>query len=92
MSSSDEQKQQPSSSSSSSQPAPTFLNFSFYKIDPKWRWLNEIGKDEAAKEFASLIEVANTKMKVRTYSTLGLRADADFMTWSISDTLEKTQV
>jgi chlorite dismutase len=72
--------------------APTFLNFSFFKVDPKWRWLNEVGKDEAAKEFASLVEVANTKMKVRTYSTLGLREDTDFMIWMISDSLEKTQV
>lgn len=77
-------------------PAPekqaTFLNFSFFKVDPKWRWLNEIGKDEAAKEFASLVEVANTKIKVRAYSTLGLREDADFMLWMISDSIEKTQV
>jgi chlorite dismutase len=69
-----------------------FLNFSFFKVDPKWRWLNEIGKEEAAKEFASLVEVANTKMKVRVYSTVGLREDSDFMVWMISDTLEKTQV
>lgn len=74
------------------QPKPTFLNFSFFKVDPKWRWLNELGRDEAAKEFATLIEVANTKMKVRTYTTLGLREDADFMIWMISDTVEKTQV
>lgn len=70
----------------------TFLNFSFFKVDPKWRWLNEIGKEEAAKEFASLVEVAGTKMKVRTYSTVGLREDSDFMIWMISDTMEKTQV
>jgi chlorite dismutase len=70
----------------------TFLNFSFFKVDPKWRWLNEIGKEEAAKEFASLVEVAGTKMKVRTYSTVGLREDSDFMIWMISDTIEKTQV
>jgi chlorite dismutase len=70
----------------------TFLNFSFFKLDQKWRWLNEIGKEEAAKEFASLVDVANTKIKVRTYSTLGLRADADFMLWMISDSIEKTQV
>jgi chlorite dismutase len=69
-----------------------FLNFSFFKVDPKWRWLNEIGKDEAAKEFANLIEVANTKIKVRVYSTLGLREDADIMLWMISDSIEKTQV
>jgi chlorite dismutase len=77
-------------------PAPekqaVFLNFSFFKVDPKWRWLNEIGKEEAAKEFASLVEVANTKIKVRVYSTLGLREDADIMLWMVSDSIEKTQV
>jgi chlorite dismutase len=73
--------------------APTmYLNFSFYKVDSKWRWLNDIGKEEAAKEFSSLIEVANTKMKVITYSTLGLRKESDFMIWSISESLEKIQV
>lgn len=69
-----------------------FLNFSFFKVDSKWRWLNEIGKEEAAKEFASLIEVANTKMRVRTYTTLGIRADTDFMLWMISDSVEKMQI
>jgi chlorite dismutase len=69
-----------------------YLNFSFFKVDPKWRWLNEIGKEEAAKEFSSLIEVANTKMKVRTYSTLGLCDDAEFLLWMISDSVEKMQI
>src|SRR5262245_7421227 len=76
----------------SGQIATVFLNFSFYKVDPKWRWLNELGKEEAAKEFASLIEVANTKMKVRVYSTLGLRDDSEFMLWMISKDVEKMQV
>lgn len=74
------------------QTSPVFLNFSFYKVDPKWRWLNELGKEEAAKEFATLIEVANTKMKVRVYSTLGLRDDSEFMLWMISESVEKMQV
>jgi chlorite dismutase len=78
--------------SGSEKPYATFHNFSFFKVDPKWRWLNEIGKEEAAKEFSNLIEVANTKIKVRTYSTLGLREDSDLMLWMISDTIEKTQV
>jgi len=72
--------------------ATLYLNFSFYKVDPKWRWLNDIGKEEAAKEFSSLIDIANTKMKVRTYSTVGLRKESDFMLWSISDSIEKVQV
>jgi len=69
-----------------------YLNYSFFKIDQKWRWLNDIGKEEAAKEFSALIEVANTKMKVRTYSSLGLRHDTDFMLWMISDSVEKFQI
>jgi len=69
-----------------------YLNFSFFKVDPKWRWLNEIGKEEAAKEFLSLIEIANTKMKVRTYSTLGLHDDAEFMLWMVCDSVEKMQI
>ena len=72
--------------------ATLYLNFSFYRVDPKWRWLNDIGKEEAAKEFSSLIDIANTKMKVRTYSTVGLRKESDFMLWSISDSIEKVQV
>src|ERR1051325_8393698 len=69
-----------------------YLNFSFCKVEPKWRWLNEIGKEEAAKEFLGLLEVASTKMKIRTYSTLGLRDDAEFMLWMISDSIEKMQI
>lgn len=71
---------------------PLFFSFAFYKIDPKWLWLNEIGRDEAAKEFASLIEVAKTKVKIRTYSTMGLRKESDFLIWCISDNVEKIQV
>ncbi len=69
-----------------------YLNFSFYKVDSKWRWLNDLGRDEAAKEFALLISTANTKMKIRTYSTVGLRKESDFMLWMISDTIEKMQI
>jgi chlorite dismutase len=81
-----------SPSSLSSSITPTYLNFSFYKVDAKWRWLNDIAKDEAAKEFSNLVEVANSKMKVRTYSTLGLRSDTDFMLWMICDSVEKMQI
>lgn len=82
----------PAADDSKTKQAATFLNFSFFKVDPKWRWLNEMGRDEAAKEFGSLVQVANTKMRVRTYSTVGLREDSDFMIWMISDSLEKTQI
>ncbi len=71
-----------------------YLNFSFFKIDPRWRWLNEAAKNEAIKEFGKLIECFSDNQKgilVRTYSTVGLREDADFMLWTISDNVEKMQ-
>lgn len=70
---------------------PTFLNYSFFRIDPKWRWMNEVAKEEAAKEFDSLVSVANTKLRVHTYTTLGLHRGTDFMLWMISDSVDMFQ-
>ena len=72
-------------------PNSTFLNYSFFRIDPKWRWMNEVAKEEAAKEFASLITLANTKLRVHTYTTLGLHSGTDFMLWMISDSVDMFQ-
>ncbi len=69
-----------------------FFNFTFFKVDPKWRWLNEIGKDESSLEFLELLRAANTKMKVRTYSTIGLRHDCEFLILTISPSIENIQV
>ena len=70
---------------------PTFLNYSFFRIDPKWRWMNDVAKEEAAKEFDSLVSVANTKLRVHTYTTLGLHGGTDFMLWMISDSVDMFQ-
>ncbi|MGH9879383.1 MAG: chlorite dismutase family protein, partial [Nitrososphaerales archaeon] len=67
-----------------------FFNFSFFKIDLKWRWMNDATKQESAKEFISIMNSANG-VQYRSYSTLGLREDADFLLWFISDSLDKTQ-
>jgi chlorite dismutase len=69
-----------------------FFTFTFYKVDPKWRWLNEMGKDEASREFNELLQAANKRMKIETYSTLGLRHESELMIWTISSSLENIQV
>jgi len=69
-----------------------FFTFTFYKVDPKWRWLNEMGKDEASREFNELLQAASKRMKIETYSTLGLRHESEFMIWTISSSLENIQV
>ena len=65
------------------------FNFSFFKIDPKWRWMADLAKEESARELENIME--NSPVKIRTYSTLGLRDDADFLIWFISESLEDIQ-
>ena len=66
-----------------------FFNFSFFKIDPKWRWMADLAKEESARELENIID--NSPVKIRTYSTLGLRDDADFLIWLMSESVEDIQ-
>ena len=67
----------------------TFFSFSFFKIDPKWRWMADLAKEESAKEVDQVIR--NSKIKCRTYSTLGLRDDAEFLFWFAASSVEEIQ-
>ncbi|MBI3842479.1 MAG: chlorite dismutase, partial [Thaumarchaeota archaeon] len=33
-----------------------FFNFSFFKVDPKWRWMADMAKEESAKEVENIIK------------------------------------
>ena len=66
-----------------------FFNFSFFKVDPKWRWLADLAKEESAKEVENVL--VNSNIRFRTYSTLGIRDDADFMFWFASESVEEIQ-
>ena len=65
------------------------FNFSFFQIDPKWRWMADLAKEESAKEVENIIK--NSGIKFRTYSTLGLRSDADFLFWFAAKSVEEIQ-
>ena len=67
----------------------TFFNFSFFKIDPKWRWMADLAKEESAKEIEQVLR--NSKVKCRVYSTLGLRDDAEFLLWFAAESIEDIQ-
>lgn len=66
-----------------------FFNFSFFKVDPKWRWMADMAKEESAKEVENIIK--NSQIKFRSYSTLGLRDDAEFLLWFASESVEQIQ-
>ena len=66
-----------------------FFNFSFFKIDPKWRWMADLAKEESAREVENVIR--NSGIRFRSYSTLGLRDDAEFLFWFAAPTIEEIQ-
>lgn len=67
----------------------TFFSFSFFQVDPKWRWMADLAKEESAKEVENVLR--NSQIPYRCYSTLGLRDDAEFLLWFATDSVEKIQ-
>src|SRR5437899_9895737 len=68
-----------------------FVNFAFYKIDPIIRRLPDDQKWQARSEFLKAFEFPREKMICLTYSTVGLKADAEFLLWRISLTPDTFQ-
>src|SRR5438874_6102103 len=61
-----------------------FVNFAYYKLDPVFRRLDEHEKIQARSEFLKLFQQPRQGLICLTYSTVGLRPDADFLLWRIS--------
>ncbi|MCE9617996.1 MAG: chlorite dismutase family protein [Nitrosarchaeum sp.] len=49
----------------------------------------DLAKEESAKEVENIIK--NSGIKFRTYSTLGLRSDSDFLFWFAAKSIEEIQ-
>jgi chlorite dismutase len=61
-----------------------FVKFSFFKVAPEWRRLDQLTQDQHLNQFAGAIEQWSERTMVRTYSTIGTRGDTDFMIWQVS--------
>lgn len=69
-----------------------FVNFRFFKIDPLWRRLPEAEKEKGRREFLQVAERFTKKGVVAlSYSLIGIRGDAEFLIWRISEVLEDFQ-
>ena len=66
-----------------------FFNFSFFKIDPKWRWMADLAKEESAREVENVVR--NSGIKFRSYSNVGLRDDTEFLFWFAAKTVDEIQ-
>ena len=65
-----------------------YVNYVFFKLDPLWRRLPEEEREAGKREFAAAVEGTSGEMLLRSYSLMGLRADADFMLWKIGYDLD----
>ncbi len=65
-----------------------FVKFSFFKLDRAWRSLSVKEKEDSRSEFASVVEELGASGNLRSYSTVGTRADVDFMLLQNSPTVE----
>jgi chlorite dismutase len=67
------------------------VKFTFFKVAPEWRRLEELERDRHLAEFAGVIEAWAGHNLIRCYSTMGTRGDTDFMIWQVSYDLGDVQ-
>ncbi len=58
-----------------------FLDFVYYKIDRGWKMLPKEDRQLHVTEFLSVFHSYTEKLKIRSYSTIGLRHETDFLLW-----------
>jgi len=70
-----------------------FVNFALYKIDPEWRRLPRELREEGKDQFEAVLKkfASERKCQILTFSTMGMRADGDFLLWIIAYELEAVQ-
>ena len=68
-----------------------FVNFTFYKVRPEWRMLDEETRKQSKQEFQELIETQRKSLLQHYYSLVGLKRNADFMIWRIGYSLDSFQ-
>ncbi len=66
-----------------------YVAYTFYKVVPAWRRLPVEERAAGKDAFAELVEDWTTRLdSLRTYTTTGVRADADFFLWKITSRYE----
>ena len=67
------------------------VKFSFYRLKDDVRALPEEERYALGGKLAELLQASSQQMLTRTYTTVGTRADVDFLVWQVSDDLPVLQ-
>ena len=65
-----------------------YVNYLFFKADPAWRRLPREQRERGKSEFQAVIKDWKGQCLIIPFTTVGTRADTDFMLWRISERLE----
>lgn len=68
-----------------------FVNFAFYKLDPAIRRLSASERQPIREEFLAAYNQKPQGLMCLSYSTVGIRSDADLLLWRISLTSDDFQ-
>src|SRR5438128_2425047 len=68
-----------------------FVNFTFYRARPEWRLLADEDKRNCKHSFIESVDDFRCQLLIQSYSTVGLRTNADFMIWRIGADLDPMQ-
>jgi chlorite dismutase len=68
-----------------------FVNFTFYRVRPDWRLLDDREKQNCKQSFIECVDDFRRQLLIQSYSTIGLRTNVDFMLWRIGTELDPMQ-
>ncbi len=76
----------------SESPTQIYVAYWLYRVDPKFRRLSEMKREQAKKQFLHALDERDASVTLRgVYSFAGLRADADLMLWVHGEDLDAMQ-
>jgi len=70
-----------------------FVNFALYQLDSAWHRLSREAREESKEQLEKIINQFNDskQAQILTFSTVGMRAEGDFLLWVIGYDLEVIQ-
>jgi len=68
-----------------------FLKYTFLKLDPEWKRLDERQREIDKQQFSLLVQTYASKNILKSYCLIGIRGDCDFLLWCVSSQLEDLQ-
>jgi len=68
-----------------------FVQYAFYTLGPAWRWLPAEVRATHRQELLDVVADFGGEVAVRSYSLIGLRADADLLLWNVAAELVSLQ-